>query len=191
MRSRFESAGSGSSALGQGTLSSLSSPSEGLKAVGPLVACLYVSSLLSYRPGKINPTLLSKIWIHRTVQPSEPFPRARPEPVVQWRLPPADQYPAGGGAQADWAGAGRVARQPGASHQAAGRGEVQELWAQTAGDARLKGPENRPEQITGTHQYVHSSPFLFHRDFIKRSSTEILMLNTEAFKAFPLSVFLQ
>ena len=36
----FESAGSGSSALGQGTLSSLSSPSEILKAGSPLVTYL-------------------------------------------------------------------------------------------------------------------------------------------------------
>ena len=33
-------AAAASSALGQGTLSSLPCPSEGLKAVGPLVACL-------------------------------------------------------------------------------------------------------------------------------------------------------
>ena len=36
---RFESAGSDSSALGQGTLSSCLVPQKGLKAIGPLVAC--------------------------------------------------------------------------------------------------------------------------------------------------------
>ena len=35
-----------SSALGQGTLSSLPSPRKGLKAIGPLVACLQAAGFL-------------------------------------------------------------------------------------------------------------------------------------------------